>query len=224
MYFLFSANNYHEDWMFSELKPFLHPEQKVVVFPFSFNEDWISCEEDWNNCYSATTGKYYRENVAPFEAYNIELSNITFLNYFKDSPETMKNIINESDVLFFTGGLPEKAVERIERLGLKESIANHKGIKIGVSAGAMMHLSHFYVSPDKDYPELKYFDGLGTINDSAYVEVHFDSENIDQTDAVKHALENHATTVYAIGERGCLMRDPDASDFRMIGDVNVFKK
>lgn len=221
MYVLMSTNSHHEDWIFPYLSPLIQPAHKVAVLPFSFREEWISDEDTWNACYNGPESKYYLENVGPFERYGINLSEqVTFLNYFKDTPEQMRQACENADILFFTGGLPDRAVERIEALGLTEVIAAHPGLKIGVSAGALMLLPNFYVSPDDDYPELLYFKGLSLIDSSDYIEVHYDPSNPDQQIALQDALANHCSRVHAIGDFGAIFVTD--SDWQMVGDVTCF--
>lgn len=222
MYMLLSTNTYHEDWIFPYLKPYIKPDHKVVVFPFSFRDEWIANEMDWDNCYLAPSGKYYMECVGSFEAYGLNLSQVTFLNYFKDTAQHMSKVIANADILFFTGGLPEKAVARIESLGLTESIQLHQGLKIGVSAGALMHFPNYFVSPDDDYPELLYFEGLGTIDTPRFIEVHFDKENKAQLAAIEDAIGHHCNSVYAIGDQGAIfIRN---GEWELIGDVQCFER
>ncbi len=221
MYVLMSTNSHHEDWIFPYLSPLIQPEHKVAVLPFSFHEDWVSDEADWDACYNGPESKYFLESAGPFERYGIDLpSQVTFLNYFKNTPEQMRQTCEEADILFFTGGLPEKAVTRIEALGLTEVIAKHPGLKIGVSAGALMLMPNFYVSPDADYPKLLYFKGLNIIDTPDFIEVHFDLSNPDQQIALKDALANHCPQVHAIGDYGAIFVTD--SDWQMVGDVRCF--
>lgn len=220
MFILLSNNNYHEDWIFEHLQPLIKASDKVVVLPFAFHEDWIHSPETWERAYNPKDGTYFLENVGPFQRYGLDLSQITFLNYFKDTPEKMKNLIHQADILFFTGELTEKAVARVEELGLKESIHNHEGLKIGVSAGALMQFPKFFNSPDDDYPELSYHSGIHTIERKDFIEVHYERHNRPQQYAIKDALKHHCERVLAIGQQGALI--VDEHQLKRIGEVSVF--
>lgn len=220
MFILLSNNNYHEDWIFQHLKPLIKPEDKVVVLPFAFHEDWINSPETWDKAYNCEDGTYYLENVGPFQRYGIPLKQIEFLNYFKHSPAQMETLIREADILFFTGGLPERAVARVEELSLSEVIASHSGLKIGVSAGALMQFPKFFNSPDDDYPELSYHKGMAMIESPHFIEVHYEKNNVPQQYAIKDALAAHCEKVFAIGQNGALFIDD--KDWKRIGDVSVF--
>ena len=53
-----------------------------------------------------------------------------------------------------TGGAPDLMMKRIKEKKLKKLIKNYKGIMIGYSAGAMIQLDSYHISPDEDYPEI----------------------------------------------------------------------
>ncbi len=220
MFILLSNNNYHDDWIFEHLKPVIKPDDKVVVLPFAFHEDWINSPETWDKAYNPENGTYYMESIGPFQRYGIDLNQIQFLNYFKHSTVQMEDMIRQADILFFTGGLPEKAVARVEELSLNKAIENHTGLKIGVSAGALMQFPKFFNSPDDDYPELSYHNGIGTIESTHFIEVHYEKSNIPQQFAIKNALASHCEKVFAIGQNGALIIDENS--WKRIGDVSVF--
>jgi len=96
-----------------------------VILPFSFSEEWISNSEEWDKAYSREYGKYYKEIVDPFLDFGVKEENIIWLKYFTDSREKMIEYINDSDVLFFTGGLPEKAVEGILKIGFLYTLTKY---------------------------------------------------------------------------------------------------
>lgn len=220
MFILLSNNNYDEDWIFQHLQPLIKAEDKVVVLPFAFHEDWINSPETWEKAYNGENGTYYLENVGPFQRYGIPLNQIEFLNYFKHSPAQMEALIGEADILFFTGGLPERAVARVEALSLHKAIESHSGLKIGVSAGALMQFPKFFNSPDDDYPELSYHKGIAMIESPHWIEVHYEKSNLPQQYAIKNALASHCEKVFAIGQKGAIIVDDNR--WKSIGDVSVF--
>jgi len=129
-------------------------------------------------------------------------------------------MIKNSDIVFLTGGLPEVAVERVLNKGLLSSIGDSK-IIIGVSAGALMQLSNYFVSPDKDYPQFMYFQGLGLINKNFYIEVHYEGNDV-QKNGIKKVLKEKTDTVYAIKDTGGIIIDNNMITLR--GDVVTFNK
>lgn len=216
---LLSHYYFHEDWAKDTVKKYINSSDKVVVVPFAFNDEWISNNTEWQNAYNRHHGKYYREIVEPFLEYGIDEDNIIWLNYFEDTDSEMKSIIEKSNIVFFTGGLPNKAVERVIEKDLLNYINNCR-VVIGASAGALMQLDNYFISPDEDYSDFMYCTGLGLINKAFYIEVHYEDTDI-QNDCINRVLKEKIDTIYAIGDRGALV--VDNGELLLLGDIATFK-
>lgn len=216
---LLSHYFFHEDWAKNVLKKHINQGDKVVIVPFAFSEEWVSNNTEWQNAYNKDYGKYYREVVEPFLEYGINEDNIIWLNYFEDTESEMKRIVEESNIVFFTGGLPHRAVERVIEMGLLNYINNCRVI-IGASAGALMQLGNYYISPDEDYSDFVYCNGLGLINKDFYIEVHYEDTDI-QNNCIKKVLKEKTDTIYAIGDRGGIV--VDSENVLLFGDIVTFK-
>lgn len=216
---LLSHYYFHEDWAKDTLKKYINQSDKVVVVPFAFSEEWISNNIEWQNAYNRDYGKYYREVVEPFLEYGIGEDNIIWLNYFEDTDTEMKRIVENSNIIFFTGGLPNRAVERVIERGLLNYIDNSK-VFIGASAGALMQLGNYFISPDEDYSDFMYCNGLGLINKDFCIEVHYEDTDI-QNNCIKRVLKEKTDTIYAIGDRGGIV--VDSGNLLLLGDVVTFK-
>jgi peptidase E len=217
MNILLDGLDFNGAWAYETLKNIIKPEYKVCVIPFAFHEDWIKNQEEWDKSYDKLNGKYYREIVAPFLAYGINESNMTLINYFKDSSESAKAKIKESDIVFFTGGFPEKIMERLSELDLIHTVEQHKGITMGWSAGAMMQCLDYYISPDKDYPEFVYKKGLNCVKDFA-VEVHY--KNMEsQNESIKKFVHETGKKVYTTGAQSAII--VDESGVLLLGNAKI---
>ena len=60
-------------------------------------------------------------------SYGIKEENVVFVNYFTDNKITAREKIENSDVIYFLGGLPDKMMERIKEFDLYDTILNYKG-------------------------------------------------------------------------------------------------
>lgn len=216
---LLSGYNFADEWAKDSIKKYIHPEDKIIVIPFAFSEDWISNATEWDNSYGRQSGKYYSELIKPFGELGVSEDNITWINFFKDSNEDMVRAIEKSDVVFFTGGLPDRAVERVLEKGLLEHIIKAK-IVMGASAGALMQLKEYHISPDEDYSEFSYQSGLGLIDDNFYIEVHYEDSEV-QDSCIKEVLKEKTDTVYAIKEQGGIILDDDK--LILLGEVTIYK-
>lgn len=207
-----------DEWCYSKFKEYIKPEHKVAVIAFSFKDEKIKSLLDWNNLYSKENGIYYLGIVNAFNSYGIKEENINFINYFANSISDAKVKVKQADILYFLGGLPDRMYDRLLEFDLVQDIKNHKGIVMGYSAGAMIQLSEYHISPDNDYPTFTYKNGLGLIKGFG-IEVHYESTDI-QNDCIKRYIREKKKPVYAIGDSGALI--VDGTDIQIIGDVEYY--
>jgi len=216
---LFSSYNFNEKWAKHSMQKYIKCDDKVLVIPFSFGEN-ISNDMDWQDAYSKGNGKYYNTIVLPFLSYGIREENIEWVNYFKDTDENAKDKIRSSDILFFTGGLPDKMMHRLKEFDLISEIENFVGVIIGVSAGAMIQISDYHITPDKDYDIFSYNKGLNLIRDFD-IEVHYEEAEIEKS-YINKVLNERVDTVYAIKDTGGIIVDNSA--ITLLGDIQTFSR
>ncbi len=206
-------------WLFDELKAYIKPPHKAAVIALAYRDNRVKKAEDWNALYGKENGRYYCGIVDGLTAYGVSEENIDFLNYFIDSKETAKSKIENADILYFLGGLPDRMLERIKELELYDTIVNHKGIIMGYSAGAVIQLSEYHLSPDDDYPKFSYYEGLGYLNDF-YLEVHYEGTDI-QDAAIRRVIKERGKTVYAthLGNGAIIV---DNGNIKVLGKVGIY--
>ena len=216
---LFSLYNFHEKWAKDEVKKYINYNDKVLIIPFSFGEK-ISNHTEWQCAYNKEYGGYYKSIVLPFLSYGIKEENINWINYFKDTKEEAKEKVRNSDIIFFTGGLPDKMMYRLEEFHLVNEIENFKGIIIGSSAGAMIQISEYHITPDKDYNTFSYNKGLNLIKNFD-IEVHYEETEV-QKHYINKVLDEKIDTVYAIKDTGGIIIDNEK--ITLLGDTQIFKE
>ncbi|WP_296080695.1 Type 1 glutamine amidotransferase-like domain-containing protein [uncultured Eubacterium sp.] len=208
-------------WLYDDLKKYILPNQSIAVIAFSFRDNEVKNSKDWDSLYSKEKGIYYNGIVDGFTAYGISEDNITFVNYFKDTKESAMQKIQKADILYFTGGRPDRMMDRIKEFDLADVLRKHKGIIMGYSAGAVIQLSEYHLSPDKDYKEFQYYDGLGYLDDF-YLEVHYE-ETAVQNEAIQRVIAERGKTVYAtVLQSGAIL--VDNGNLKLLGDVKVFDR
>ena len=206
-------------WLFDTLKNYIKPQYKVAIIAFSFRDNRVKSLMDWNALYGKNGGKYYGGLVNAPMAYGIVEDNIEFLNYFVDNKETAARKIRSADILYFLGGLPDRMYERLREFDLVDIIMKHDGITMGYSAGAVIQLTEYHLSPDDDYPVFDYYKGLSLLRDF-YVEVHYENTDVQNT-AITRVLKEKKKTVYAfpIGKGAMVVEN---GEIHLLGDVKIF--
>ncbi len=207
-----------EPWLYESLKRYIKAEHKVAVVAFSFHKRRVHTLAAWNNLYGRECGMYYRGIVDAFAAYGIREENITFLNYFADSKEQARQKVEQADILYFLGGSPGQMMKRIKAFELSEVMAKHEGIIMGYSAGAVIQLVQYHLSPG-EFPYFAYYEGLPYL-DGFYLEVHYDDSEL-KNDAIRRVLQEKHKPVYALRkmEGGLLIENGNITP---LGKVDCF--
>lgn len=218
---LLEGYNIGAAWLYDELKNYIKPGHSVAVVAFSFRDSRVKSSADWNLLYSKENGMYYSGIVGGFTSYGISENNIEFINYFTDSKGSAAQKIAKADIIYFLGGLPDRMMDRIKEFELYDILMKHNGIVMGYSAGAVIQLAEYHLSPDEDYSEFQYCKGLPYLN-NFYLEVHYEATKI-QNEAIKRVLTERGKTVYAtVSGSGAIL--VDNGNVKLLGNVKVFDK
>lgn len=214
------ANRYSidADWCFDVFKHYIKPNCKVAMIPFSFRSTQMKNDEDWQGAYSKE-GLYYDGMVNALRSYGIGENQIQWINYFTDTKEKTKKKVRSADLLYFTGGLPDQMMKRLKEFDLIKDIEAHQGILLGFSAGALIQLKNYHLSPDSDYPNFQYEKGLNILKDF-YLEVHFEHRKT-QVDSIQKILIEQERPVYAIEDEGALIEEQ--GQIKTVGKVSYYK-
>ena len=216
---LLESYNIDAPWLYDELKKYIKPNHSVAVIAFSFRDSRVKSLSDWNALYSKENGRFYDGIVRGFMSYGIAENNIRFINYFTDTKESAKQKIIEADIVYFLGGLPDRMMERIKEFDLYDVLMQHNKIIMGYSAGAVIQLAEYHLSPDDDYSEFGYYEGLPYLDDF-YLEVHYEGTAV-QDESIKRVLFERLKTVYAtaLGSGAILIHN---GNIKLLGDVKEF--
>ena len=203
------------------LKSYVKPHYRVAVVALSFRDSRVRNVDDWDALYGKDGGSVYGGICSAFSAYGIGEESITFINYFTDTKESAAEKIRNADVIFFTGGLPDRMLERMNTLGITDVIRRHEKVAMGYSAGALIQLSEYHISPDHDYPEFAYYDGLSYI-DGFYLEVHYEGM-AEQNGSIARVVAERERPVYATSlMKGAII--VDNGRIITVGDVRLFNQ
>lgn len=90
-------------------------------------------------------------------------------------------------------------MDRIQEFSLYDALKNHDGIIMGYSAGAVIQLAEYHLSPDEDYKAFSYYKGIPYLSDF-YLEVHYQNTEI-QNDTIQRVVQERGKKVYATSPR-----------------------
>ena len=202
----------------NELSGYFKSGDKVAVVAFSFYDDYVYDAQSWERVYGEGGNCYYEtvDGLAPF---GITSDDITFINYFTDTSESARRKIESADVIYFTGGLPDRMMERIREFELQDVLTAHNGVIMGYSAGAVIQLREYHLYPDGDYSDFGYYEGLGYL-DGFGLEVHYEFKP-EQNESIRRVLAERGLTTYVThtAKGGIVV---DNGRIMVIGKVDIY--
>ena len=206
-------------FLLEKLRPYIKPNSHVAIVAFSFLPSQASCLEEWLKLYGREEGMFYSWLVDPFAEFGVPEENITFVNYFADTRDSAAQKVKNADIIYFTGGLPDAMMDRLYEFELVEILKEFDGVVLGCSAGAMIQLEEYHITPDWDYPEFGYYKGLPWLKDF-YVEVHFEDSK-DQKASICRVLQERQKPIYATRHNNAAII-VDNGKIQLLGDVRTY--
>lgn len=207
-------------WCFPILKPYIHKNDKVCVLAMSYFNDTQNVSQ-WNQQYSSVNGCWYKAYTDVFFKFGLKRNQIEWVNPFTDDFVTIQNKILKSSILFLPGGAPDLLMKRIKEKRLQKYVKNYQGLVIGVSAGAMVQLKDYHITPDEDYSSFGWYIGLGYF-DFFDVECHYKATSF-QKEHIHLAISQKHKPVYALYEEGGLIVNND-KEIKCFGKVDLFEE
>ena len=211
---LLNYYNFDGDWTQGKLAKYFQ-NKKVLVVPLAFRESQAWDDASWQAIYGKG-GEKYDNILRPFLNYGLKEKDVKWLNYF-DRNADFAQMVKDAETLFFCGGMPEKAIARIADLGITDLIKNFDGVVAGASAGAMLQLDKYHITPDEDYDSYQICKGLGLVA-GFDLEVHYLATDL-QNRCTKKATQDLACPVYQIWHEGGLLCEDGV--ITMLGNVNL---
>lgn len=187
-----------EDWAKLELKKYLRPNMKVVILGYSFFGNLTS--EKYNEYYGPDS-EYATKMAALFETYKI--SDVKWIYYYNKDIAADVELVNAADILYLPGGAPDLMYDRIVEKGLLDVLRAFNKTVIGSSAGAMIQLKQFHISPDNEYNKFSLHEGLSYI-DNFFIEVHY-RRRVKQKSSMRKMRRTYKLPIYTIPDDGMVI-------------------
>ena len=213
---LLNIYEFQAPWAYEILKDVLKPEMKVCILTMTHGDE-IPDGETWEKWYTPG-GHVYGILTGAFGAYGIPEEQISFVGLYHDDYKSAKEKIQQADVIFVTGGLPDKFYDRMQDMDLIGTVQNFGGIFMGCSAGAMVQMTEYHITPDEDYDSYGYYPGLGLL-EGFEPEVHFAGTQV-QMESIARYQQERRKTVYAMTNNGGLL--VEGEKITPFGDVTIF--
>lgn len=211
---LLNYYNFDGEWAKKHIEKYV-VNRKVLIIPLAYRDFQCWDNESWLAVYGKG-GEKYDSIIAPFLAYGYKEEELEWLNYYdnKNHLEQVKN----ATLLFFCGGMPEKAIKRMEELRIKQAVYDFTGVVMGASAGAMLQLDKYHTTPDADYKVYKLWRGMGLVK-GLNVEVHYLATDIQQECTAK-AVKDFKLPVFQMWHEGGLLVDENGK-VTVMGQVEI---
>lgn len=163
---LFSSNDF--SIAENEFKKILNENTKVLCFS--------GADMDWqiNNPKELLQGgNYYNEQFEPFEKFNVSKDHF-YIVHPNDDIEMVKSRFTYYDTILLSGGHMSVLEELIRHFNLFTLIKVMDKNVIGISAGALIQLDKYDITPyiDKDYDYYEVCEGLGLVKNLRLI-VHY---------------------------------------------------
>ena len=212
---LLNYYNFDGDWARPHLEKYVRG-KKVLILPLAYREYQAWDNDSFLSIYGKG-GEKYPAIMSPFLSYGLTEKDVDWLKPY-DSKDHVKQIQN-ADLLFFTGGMPEKAIKRMVELGIVDAVKNFKGVVMGASAGAMLQLETYHITPDDDYAEYGIWHGLGLVK-GIDLEVHYLATPIQQQ-CTEKAVKELGLPVYQMWHEGGLLLED--GKITVLGSVEIVR-
>ena len=180
MLFLFSNNNF-DKYAKEELENIFTPETRLLCFSGSNIRRQIDNREEL-----LQGGKYYEEQYAPFKSLGIN-KDYFYIVHPSDDVDIIRAKFKYADVIFLAGGHMESLEILLKEFDLWNLIKIVDKHVIGVSAGALIQLDKYNITPyiDVDYDYYDTCTGLGLLKDVRLI-VHYRHDYDKHREILQH--------------------------------------
>lgn len=188
------------DYAIDYTKKYFKENMKVVIIGYSH---FGNLSKEKYDEYYGVNSEYQEKMRAIFKVFNI--TDVTWVSYFDNDISKIKELIKSADILYYPGGAPDLMMDRIIEKGLLEDLKAFDKIVVGSSAGAMVQLNIYHISPDYDYHKFSENMGLGYI-DNFFIEVHY-RRRTKQKSSMRLIRRKYKKPIYIIPDDGMLIVD-----------------
>ena len=176
---------------------------------------YVSDESSWER-YFGENGILSQKIILELQQVGASPDKVDFHCYLSNQ----KVILSDYSCLILPGGDAELGCARLIASSLDKQLADYQGTIIAYSAGALLLLDQYFLSPNYYYTSFSIHSGLGILCKEIALEVHYDGSK-DMNRYIWQGVETLCRSVYAIGNDGAISLNDDFNAI-IIGDVKRF--
>ncbi|MBR2991394.1 MAG: hypothetical protein IKF51_08080 [Solobacterium sp.] len=210
IHLLMCGTNYDGIWAADTLSGILHRDMLVGILPLSDDSGYLSDALEWKDRFRED-GVFSYDLRRPLHSYGIAEKNIRILDHYHLEhwdPDFY-------DVIMLVGEDPAACMERLEDLGLMESLQRYRGILAGLSAGAQVQCSRFCGWNEDGYAVEG--SGLGLLQ-NVMLDMHYIPDE-EHTALLIRMLETQDAPVICVPEEGGVL--VEEGRYLLFGDAFV---
>ena len=191
------------------------PADNFLVLPECTMPHYVSDEAGWER-YFGSGGILSEKIRAALAQAGADPGRVFFHRYLSEQPVRL----SDYSCLILPGGDAELGVKRLTCQGLDRQLADYRGRVIAYSAGALLLLDQYFLSPNYYYKTFSVHRGLNILPGGFALEVHYNGS--DEMDSyIRQGLQELDRGVWAIGNDGAMKIAP-GSPIQTTGTVQWF--
>lgn len=192
------------------------------VLPVCTMTSYVADEKDWEY-YFGQDGILRKKICSALEMVGADSENVHFYNYILPEEKQKKIRLDEYTYVILPGGDAELGISRVQSSWLMEELRNYRGDIIAYSAGALMLLERYFLSPNYYYKEFSVHEGLGILHIPCSLEVHYDHSE-QMRHYIQIARDVLSFPVLAMGNEGIVFYDDMTGEMCFSGDAQIYEQ
>jgi len=177
---------------------------------------YVSNQKEWEK-YFGKEGILSNKILSELQQAGADTKKVFFYNYYAEEYRPLAGF----DYIIIPGGDAVLGIERIKSSFLYRELTAYRGKIIAYSAGALLLLKEYFLSPNYYYKELTFHKGLGIIDSDFTLEVHFDN-SVQMRENIQAACEALKLPIIAIGNDGGISYNTLCTRPKAVGTVEFF--
>ena len=205
------------DKIIDKIKKYVKENAYTVILPWAFPKELDT--EKFEEEYFKKGERRYNKYLNELKKLGIKEENFNVVNVYDITREALEEQIDKADIIVLPGGNPEMFYNKVQEIGIQQKLRSYKGLIIGESAGAVLHLHKYFLTEENNfYGYFAYYNGFGLIRDIFEIDVHT-IDNDEYINKLKKIADEKQKTVYAIMDDGAILVNRENNNVEILNDT-----